>query len=566
MASGELLSVVRHLRKIVQPDGPDSVTDAQLLERFLVQHDESAFELLLWRHGAMVMGLCRRVLRREQDVEDAFQATFLVLVRKARSISKRQALGSWLYKVAYRVALGAKIGSDRRAAREVPLSDVPAVESDAVWRDLAPLLDEGVSRLPEKYRTPFILCYFQGKSLEETAALLGCPKGTIGTRLARARERLRKDFAARGLSVGAAALAVALSEKAARATAGAPLVAATVRVAKLFGAGPAGAVSARVVHLTEGALRSMFLLKIKTALAVTLMLFVLGSGVGGLAFQLHAAEEPPGAPKPATAPPVKPPKKVSEAIDDAILRKLHDDFVVPNYDHGGKIGVKTACVACHVDPFADWLNKDAKAERTVVKGWGATIDPDEDCKFTIGKDTIKIALPGKDHALAIDRKQMNAPRVLQPIEGNFIVQVKVAADIPVGTKSLVKTRRPFHGAGLVLWVNDQNYIRLERAEVAGAGGNANYANFEYWKDGNFERMGTSDELPLTGKTVYLRLERRDAKVIASISADGVNWTAMDPIDVKLPAHVQVGVVAGHNTSSGFEVEFSGLKLFREVDR
>src|SRR6516164_5731036 len=157
MTEKPLQTMLHQLRRLVTQEGTGALTDAQLLDQFVTRRDELAFEVLLWRHGSMVLDVCRRLLRQEQDAEDAFQATFLVLVRKAGSIGKRESVGSWLYKVAYRVALGAKISSDRRAARETRLQETPAPERTppSAWCDLAPVLDEGLNRLPEKYRTPF---------------------------------------------------------------------------------------------------------------------------------------------------------------------------------------------------------------------------------------------------------------------------------------------------------------------------------------------------------------------------------------------------------------------------
>src|SRR5262245_40431889 len=132
MAQGHLGSVLRQLRRLVGPQGVGGLTDAQLLERLITARDEAAFEVLLWRHGPLVLGVCRQVLRHEQDAEDAFQATFLTLVRKAGSIGRRTALAGWLYKVAYRIALRARARTAHQAAREQPAADltaVPAVDS-----------------------------------------------------------------------------------------------------------------------------------------------------------------------------------------------------------------------------------------------------------------------------------------------------------------------------------------------------------------------------------------------------------------------------------------------------
>src|SRR5262245_25753291 len=220
MADGQVTTVLRHLRRLIDPPGAAGVTDADLLERFVRSRDEAAFELLLWRHERLVLNVCRRVLHDSADAEDAFQATFLVLARKAGSIGHSQALAGWLHKVAYRVALRARAGATRRRAREqtgLDLDAVPAREGGAPpvgWRELRPLLDQEVSRLPERYRVPVILCYLEGKTYDEIARQLGCSRGTVGTWLARARDLLRRRLTRRGLVVSAAVLAAALVEQA----------------------------------------------------------------------------------------------------------------------------------------------------------------------------------------------------------------------------------------------------------------------------------------------------------------------------------------------------------------
>src|SRR5262245_36773723 len=193
-----LRTILKRVRHILRPDHPPGVTDSQLLDRFLSQRDEAAFELLVWRHGPMVLGVCRRVLQDAHDAEDAFQATFLTLARKGGSIGRRESLAGWLYTVAQRIALRARARQPRPRSRERPLPASVVEESACdpsellAWRELRPLLDAEVARLPEKYRDAFILCYIEGKTNEEAAEQLGCPKGTVLSRLSRARERLRK--------------------------------------------------------------------------------------------------------------------------------------------------------------------------------------------------------------------------------------------------------------------------------------------------------------------------------------------------------------------------------------
>jgi RNA polymerase sigma-70 factor (ECF subfamily) len=181
--------VLAHLHRLVLLRERDRLTDAQLLERFLVRREDGAFAELVRRHGPMVLGVCRRVLGEPHDAADAFQATFLVLVRKAATIAPRSRVGPWLYGVARRTALKARSAAARRrraeqkAARGRPHTAPPA----ELECDLRPLLDEELGRLPAKYRAPLVLCLLQAKSRKEAAGLLGWSEGTLSGRLARAK-------------------------------------------------------------------------------------------------------------------------------------------------------------------------------------------------------------------------------------------------------------------------------------------------------------------------------------------------------------------------------------------
>jgi RNA polymerase sigma factor (sigma-70 family) len=293
MAREQLATFVRHLRRIVGPREPSGLTDAHLLERWVRQRDEAAFEVLLWRHGPMVLGVCRRLLSHAQDVEDAFQAAFLVLVRKAGAIRQRASVGSWLYKVAYRAALRARAA--KVARREQPAVDVPVAEgeSDLLWRDVRAVLDEEVARLPERYRAAFVLCYLEGKTNAEAAQELGCPLGTILSRLAWARERLRQRLTRRGVALSVGFSAALLSEASASAALPAALAGSTVRAALLFAAGQttaAGAVSSQTMALTKGVLQAMYMTQMKIAAAVVLIVGGLGAGAGLLTIRARAEE------------------------------------------------------------------------------------------------------------------------------------------------------------------------------------------------------------------------------------------------------------------------------------
>lgn len=180
MSEGQRSTLLAYLRRHVGAAATDG-SDAELLARFAAQRDEAAFEALLRRHGLLVWSVCRRVLSEEHAAEDAFQATFLLLVRKARSVMKRASIRSWLHGVALRVALRARQQEQlrRRREQERPIRH----PGEATWQDVRPILDEEIQGLPEKYRLPIILCYLEGHTNDEAAWLLNCPRGTIATRL-----------------------------------------------------------------------------------------------------------------------------------------------------------------------------------------------------------------------------------------------------------------------------------------------------------------------------------------------------------------------------------------------
>jgi RNA polymerase sigma factor (sigma-70 family) len=267
--------------------------DAELLERFVRHADETAFATLVQRHGPMVLAVCRRVLGDTDDAEDAFQATFLLLVSKAAELRQPELLGPWLHGVAQRTALKAKCARARHRRREQPLDDYPAADhDDLLWHDLRPVLDDAIRRLAPRYRVPFVLCYLEGLTNAQAARQLGCPEGTIATWLARARQQLRARLTRRGLGVSACLLATALS-----ADAGAKmppaLFAATVQAARSFALGRVlnGGIPARVLVLTQGVSRAMFMDKLRHFLSVLVLLALCGAG-GLLTYQAFAAEPP----------------------------------------------------------------------------------------------------------------------------------------------------------------------------------------------------------------------------------------------------------------------------------
>ncbi len=294
MTDGRWGGLLHQLRRTALLHDGAGLSDGQLLEAFLARRDETAFEALVRRHGPMVLGVCRRLLPNLQDAEDAFQAAFLVLVRKAASIRPRDLVGNWLYGVAYRTALEARSVLARRRTREKQVSALPepTAPQPEFAPDLRPLLDQELSRLPDKYRVPVVLCDLEGRSRKEVAKALRLPEGTLSSRLATARRLLAQRLSRYGLGVSAAGLAVILTQQAAAMPVPASLLAATTHAATLFAAGTtaaAGAISSHVVLLTNGVLKTMFLTKLKTVTAVFALMAVLGGGIGLLGSDPQAA-------------------------------------------------------------------------------------------------------------------------------------------------------------------------------------------------------------------------------------------------------------------------------------
>jgi RNA polymerase sigma factor (sigma-70 family) len=291
MSDAHLGHILRHLCRLAGAPASAAWSDNRLLQRFAADRDEAAFAALLERHGPMVLGVCRRVLGHEHDAEDAFQATFLVLARKAGSIRAGGSVGGWLYEVAHHIAVRARSDATRRRTRESQVVSMPcaAANDEAARRELRTVLDEELARLPEGYRLPLVLCYLEGKTNAEAARELGWPVGSMSKRLARGRELLRGRLARRGVTLAAAAVAAVLAENATAAVPGA-LGQAALRLVLLVSAGQAVASAAPgpVAALADGVVREILLARVRAAVAVLLVMALLGTGVGVLAHQAPA--------------------------------------------------------------------------------------------------------------------------------------------------------------------------------------------------------------------------------------------------------------------------------------
>jgi RNA polymerase sigma factor (sigma-70 family) len=281
-------AVLEHVRHLVHAEVTRDLSDGQLLHLYSSQRNHEAFTVLLRRHERLVWNVCRRALRHHQDAEDVFQATFVVLARKAASICKQDSLASWLHGVAYRTALRARRDAARRQARDRQARamahdahDQPV--SEQAWNDLQAALTAEVERLPAKYKAPFVLCHLEGKSMAEAAQQLGWKVGTVSGRLTQARKLLEKGLARQGVALATVLTAAAISQSTVSAAVPAPVAEASAKAAMLIaaGQGPAGAISAKAAALAQGVHNALLAAKVRFGVVVVLALgaALLGGGM-----------------------------------------------------------------------------------------------------------------------------------------------------------------------------------------------------------------------------------------------------------------------------------------------
>src|SRR5262245_11219044 len=306
------------LRKLLDSQVAKDLTDGELLARFAGQRDESAFAALMSRHGPLVFGVCRHVLDHEHDAEDAFQGTFLVLARKAPTIRRQGSVAGWLYGVAYRLSLKARQSAARRRRHESRTAkpDLDRSPAQTGWRELQAILDAELARLPEKFRTPFVLCALEGHSKPEAARQLQWQEGTVASRLGRARKLLQVRRARRGVELSAVLCGLAVADQGAQASVPLTLSSDTLQASLAFGAGQAGgAASARAAALARSGLRSMALARLRPAAAVVVLFLVVGASAGTYFWYIRKPE--PSPPMPLPGPPGPAPAVVAGDPDKA---------------------------------------------------------------------------------------------------------------------------------------------------------------------------------------------------------------------------------------------------------
>jgi RNA polymerase sigma factor (sigma-70 family) len=351
MDAGPINAVLDHVRRLAAVEASNGLADAQLLELFLATKAEAPFAALLHRHGPMVWRVCLRVLRHRQNAEDAFQATFLTLARKAAAIRKQASVASWLHGVALRLSRrlqanhARKLLLDAGSARQPPHD--PATQASG--RELQALLDEELDRLSDKYRTPLVLCYLEGRTRDEAAEQLGWSLGTLKRRLDRGRKLLAARLTRRGVTLGVAMLSAVLTQSAVLGAVTPTLINSTCQAATLLASGNPAAtiVSAQVAALTNGMVKAMTITKLKLAAALFLAVVALAAGAGLWAAHRGPDEDPPNArvEPPTALPTAAPAPAPQEVVADP--RPVKDDLAALSERGAYVVNQVARCGDCH---------------------------------------------------------------------------------------------------------------------------------------------------------------------------------------------------------------------------
>ncbi len=451
MASIRLRGVVDHIRRLAGGAGSATMTDRQLLEGFALRREEAAFEALVRRHGPLVRGTCRRVLRNPADVDDAFQATFLVLARKAGSLRWHDSVAPWLYRVAYRVALKAKVRDARRQRHEGRAGlDRAGAATAGGWQELQGVLDEELHALPEAYRVPLLLCYLEGLARDEVAERLGCSPGAVKGRLERGRDLLRARLTRRGLALSTVVLASLLAEDHATAAVPPALAASTAHVV----AQGVGLVPSPVLTLAQEVLHTMMLTKLKVATAAALLAVgVAGLGLGGAVRQVSAARADRDGvaaaddekPRKEKANPERPRKEKADPVRDRVRdgdrpREGRRDGDRPRED-GRREGEERASVC--VVPLSKVPDADTVAAMEKVFGKQMKITFDKDLQVAIlqgNEALVAAAVQALDDAIDRDAgRRFEGDRGRdgeRPARGIDVVRLRKAA--PATVVKLIK--------------------------------------------------------------------------------------------------------------------------------
>jgi RNA polymerase sigma factor (sigma-70 family) len=442
MPIGPASRLMPTLRRVALAGATGERTDGQLLGAFVADRDADAFAALVRRHGPMVLGVCRRVTGDHATAEDAFQAVFLVLARRAAAVKPREQVGNWLYGVAYRTAMKARAVLARRRSREKQVDVMPEqpVTPHEVWSDLQPLIDEELARLPDKLRVPVVLCDLEGRPQREVARQLGVPAATLATRLATARRSLARSLTRRGVTLSGGALAGLLTAHGTAAAVPHKVAYALAQAADAGGNVAASRVSPHAIQLSEGVIRMMLLTKLKALAVAVLAAAGLTGGLGlGLA-PAAAGDEPartPGANPAPAATPAAPGKDKTVKVVKVELRlngELNDETFLRRL-------ILDLCGVPPTEMELRYFTADADNEkRAKVIKW---LTQDETVRARLAK------------ALGVPPEQVQ------------VVRVRTAGDGKPVTLAIVSSAGPHENTGgFFTYYGRQNVTKSQPAEVA----------------------------------------------------------------------------------------------------
>jgi RNA polymerase sigma factor (sigma-70 family) len=548
MATKQLSRVIDTLRSAALPQEGPGLSDGQLLESYVRSREEGAFAALVHRHGPMVWGVCRRVLDSHQDAEDAFQATFLVLVRKAGAVTPREMVANWLYGVAHQTALKARANTARRRGREKQVTAMPerALEQQQLWDDMRGLLDRELSRLPEKYRALIVLCDLQGKTRKAAAQHFRLPEGTVASRLATARSLLAKRLTRSGLTLSAGTLAALLSQNLALGgTPPASLACATIKAATLFAAGQAaatGAISAKAALLAEGVLKTMLLTKLKYIAGLLLIIAALGGGAAALT--QHVWAEKPDLPGPESKRPA--PKQAAadnQAGQEAALQKAQAQQADKEKKNVEPLPTEVSGLVKEVDAQKQTLTVSHRAGET-------TFSVPTDAKIEIDGKPGK--LTGMAVGASIRLRQFLDPTTARSIqaEGRWLSGTLKAVD--VGNSTITFDEHAHNGAaGKTFNVPKDLAISIDgkSGKLSGLPAGAS-VNVQLFADQTTVRSCSAEGSQINGQVKAVNLEKRTITV-----NDATYLVAQDAhigIDHK-PGKLE-GIPAGANVSLNLTVD------------
>jgi RNA polymerase sigma factor (sigma-70 family) len=556
MADGQATVLLRHLRQLAKPHSFTQASDRELLRHFATHHDEAAFTALVRRHGPLVLRVCQRVLHHRQDAEDAFQATFLLLARKATSAHWHESVANWLYGVAHHVALKARAAAARRAAHESRARSLPAADplAEITLRELQGVLAEELARLPAKYRAPLILCCLEGTARDEAAQQLGWTLQTVKSRLEYGRELLRARLARRGLTLGAALAGTTLTQGNAPALSAA-LVKSTGKAAGLLAAGKtaAGVFSAEVASLMEGMSKTLGPSKVRLAAVFLLVAGIVAAGAGALT-RRETAAQPVRTPQETPKPPAKAPPVANEKADKPAREAAGDH-------QGDSVTVRGRVLDPDGKPFAGaklylWL--DYNVEKAIPPKVRATSGPDGRFRFAFAKQDIADI---EEHWVNARAEPWRWAKLIAGARGygcgwadigreekrEMILRL-VPDDVPVKGRVLDLQGRPVVGARV--WLkNIESWYRPNWEGLPGT--------LTTDKDGRFVLTGVGRERKLTLGIAGPAIERKSVELAAKPPAGGKPADGVNVEVVVGPTKPVEGIVRARDTGK----PLAGVEVF-----